>query len=105
MSPEATGRVRFALARHLVMCYGALALLAVVAWRLPAMSAAFLGLAIVALAVPAMGGLWHRSAVARLERLHQFAHDRWLGRWASRRVLRQAAGAVVAVALAAAVVL
>lgn len=105
MSLDASGRDRFALARYLVACYAAIALLAVVAWLLPAMSAAMLGLAIVALAMPAAGGLWHRSAVARLARLHQFVPDRWLGRWASGRVLRQAAGAVVAVALAAAVVL
>ncbi|MFO1310457.1 MAG: hypothetical protein U1F41_00160 [Burkholderiales bacterium] len=98
-------RERHAIARYLVAAYGALALLAIVAWRLPGMNAAAAGVAILLLSLPPMAGLWHRSAMRRLERLHQFASERWLGRWVARRALGQIAMALVAIALAAAVVL
>ncbi|MFO1304446.1 MAG: hypothetical protein U1F54_11975 [Burkholderiales bacterium] len=91
--------------RCLVVAYGTLALLAVVAWALPRMSAALVGAAILLLALPAMAGLWHRGAIRRLERLHQYAPERWLGRWYARRILGQIGGAVVALTLSAAVVL
>ncbi len=105
MHPPSVSRDEMSLARYIVIAYGALALLAVVAWLLPRMNAAALGVAVVVLAIPAMAGLWHRSAIRRLERLHQFSPERWLGRWSARRVLGQVGGALVAVALAAAVVL
>ncbi len=93
------------LSRYLGAAYGALALLAAVAWLLPRMSAAAVCAAILVLAVLPMAGLWHRGAMRRLERLHQFAPERWLGRWSARRVFGQLTGALVAIALAAAVVL
>lgn len=105
MLPPAATRDHLSLTRYLVVAYGALALLAVVAWLLPRMNAAALGAAIVVLAIPSMAGLWHRSAMRRLARLHQFTPERWLGRWSARRVLGQVGGALVAVALSAAVVL
>lgn len=98
-------RDRRSLTRFLAAAYGALALLAAVAWLLPRMNAASLGAAIVALAVLPTAGLWHRGAVRRLERLHQYAPDRWLGRWSARRGLGQVVAAVVSLALATAVVL
>ena len=91
--------------RYLGAAYGALALLALVAWRLPTMRAELLALAIVALAVLPIAGLWHRGAVRRLERLHRFAPDRWLRRWAARRILGQVASVFVALVLTAVVVL
>jgi len=105
MLPPAVTRDHLSLARYLVVAYGTLALLAGVAWLLPRMNAATLGTAIVVLAIPSMAGLWHRSAMRRLARIHQFAPERWLGRWSARRVLGQVGGALVAVALSAAVVL
>jgi len=93
------------LVRYLAAAYGALALLAVVERFVPSMNAMTLGAAVVALAVLPIAGIWHRSAVRRLERLHRFTPDRWLRRWAGRRVLGQVVSAVVALALAALVVL
>jgi hypothetical protein len=91
--------------RFLVLAYGELAVLALVARWLPAMHAATLALAIVALALLPTAGFWHRGAVRRIERLHRFAPDRWLGRWAARRVLGQVVDAVIALALASAALL
>jgi hypothetical protein len=89
----------------LALAYGALALLAVVARWLPSLGAAALALAVVALALLPTAGLWHRGAVRRLQGLHRFAPERWLGRWAAKRVPGQVFAAIVAVALTAAVVL
>jgi hypothetical protein len=91
--------------RYLALAYGALALLAAAARWLPAMNAWSLALAIVALALLPAAGLWHRGAICRIERLHRFAPDRWLGRWAARRVPGQVIDTIVAVVLAAAVTL
>jgi hypothetical protein len=93
------------LVRYLAAAYAALALLAGAARFLPSMSAAVLAVATVALAVPPIAGLWHRGAVRRLERLHQFAADRWLARWAGRRAIEQACSAIAALVLTATVVL
>ena len=96
---------RYFVVRYLLLAYGALAVLAVVARWLPAMSAAGLALAVVVLAVLPAAGLMHRASVRRLERLHQFAPDRWLRRWAVRRFLGQVLSVAVALVLAAVVVL
>ena len=93
------------VARCIVIAYATFACLAIVAWGLPRMSAAAVGIAILLLSLPAMAGFWHRGAMRRLERLHQYAPQRWLGRWSARRVLGQLGGGLVAVTLAAAVVL
>ncbi len=95
----------FARARSLGGAWLVIALLAVAAWLLLHMNGVVLGVAIVALAIPAMLAPWHRSAVRRLERLHQFAPERWLRRWSARRVMGQVLAALVALLLAAAVLL
>lgn len=100
--PRAYWRAR---ARSLGGAWLVVALLAVAAWLLPHMNGGSLGAAIVVLAIPAMLALWHRSAVRRLERLHQFSRDRWLWRWSARRVVGQVLASLVALLLAAAVLL
>ncbi|MCC7326375.1 MAG: hypothetical protein IT521_06180 [Burkholderiales bacterium] len=91
--------------RCIGLCYAFLALFAFASVRVPQMNALWLGIATLALSLPAMLALWHHVTVRRLAALHQFRLGRGLYRWGSRRALAILLRAALAIVVSGVVLL